>query len=189
MRCRACNAYIPEGATHCLECGAGLEPELVCQRCGAAASPSARFCRKCGAPLTPWPAARPPEPVPRSARESVLGDSQSCSRCGSAVPSGTLYCPSCGLSQASIQPKAESSDHQETSVEGDATEPAAGANPCPVCGAELRGSARFCHECGRFLGTDIEHVICPACGADHSLRYSRCQYCGAEIPRPQKPLT
>jgi RNA polymerase subunit RPABC4/transcription elongation factor Spt4 len=181
MRCNICNAYIPEGAGKCLECGAGPEPEQVCQKCGTLSSAKARFCRKCGAGLVP--------PAPPNPEWAAHTDSPACGRCGYLVPTGIGYCPACGLEQPGAQtikapavaaPAPPREDRQET-------DPLDGEPACPTCGATPRGSGRFCYECGRFLCSEVIDVICPACGSTSSLRYVRCQFCGADLPSPTQP--
>lgn len=182
MRCTECKSYIPEGALHCPECGRPARLEKVCRKCGATTDSRARYCRKCGAAFEhpAGPAAieeQPDSKVPKQKRK--------CALCGSNVPDDVQYCPSCGTNQdvpdgkidLHIKPKADT-DSSAT----DAVEEAV----CPACGTEIRGSGRFCYACGRFMDSDVEDVICPKCGAHNSLRYSRCQYCGASIPSPPK---
>jgi ribosomal protein L40E len=192
MRCRVCNAYVPEGATYCLDCGTNLElePEVVCQRCGNSTSPDARFCRKCGAEMTKPTETRPAVAV--TDRNRAGGDREAggvCRRCGGSIPEGVVYCPSCGTSRESpTYPQAPPGGASKRSLEvnpiavADPTEPTEGVEACPRCGSAARGTGRFCHNCGRFLGTDIEDVICADCGATSPLRYPRCQYCGADLP-------
>jgi len=177
MRCQICHAYIPEGAEKCLECGSPLEPEQLCQKCGAIAGPAARFCRKCGAALTPPPKNALEDPISTASSAKVT-----CFRCGTIVPTGIKYCPSCGINLEKRKKESENLTQAQEKL-SNCVKPIEGTK-CPSCGTELRGTGRFCYECGRFLGTDLEDVICPSCGAIHSMRYSRCQYCGKEIPRP-----
>jgi len=184
MRCTVCNAYIPEGAGQCLECGAGPDPEQVCQKCGTLVGGRARFCRKCGAPML-GPVA-PAKPVQAAPLEGL--DSSKCAQCGSYVPVGIRYCPECGSEQKKpmvLTPAKPAVPAVEVSSE--ALLPAEGEAKCPACGTEPRGSGRFCHECGRFLRTDLVDIICHSCGSIATLRYSRCQHCGSDLPsRPEK---
>jgi len=191
MRCTICNAYIPEGVERCLECGAGPEPEQVCQRCGTLVGARARFCRKCGAALAHAHGSsvetKRQSPAPTPARSAQ----PPCPRCGAYVPVGIKYCPACGINQDTVASKPENPPAsapappvQPVSVLADTSEATArtgNGKACPACGAEPRGTGRFCYACGRFLGTDVEDIICPVCGAACSLRYARCQYCGSEL--------
>ncbi len=186
MRCKVCDAYIPEGAIQCLECGTPTEIELLCQRCGAPTNARARFCRKCGAPLKPdqEDIAQPPRHEPATGAD--LSQDRTCAKCGENVPAGIQYCPSCGTSQAISALEAPETERDQPAGSSDATAPTEDSEKCPACGAEPRGSGRFCYACGRFLGSDVEEIVCPACGAISSLRYSRCQHCGEELPAPSK---
>ncbi len=207
MRCRICNAYIPEGATHCLECGSDLNPPIVCQRCGAETSPNARYCRTCGNPVSMPPEVPYPGPSGPSPAQESSPVVAKCPVCGSQIPTGLIYCPTCGTNQSAvssptsdaqtIHSDSKSADETVSHPDGsessgpayDHTEVIDAAKPCPRCGTVLRGSGRFCYNCGRFMGGDIEDVICPACGANNILRYARCQYCGADLPPRQKIST
>jgi predicted amidophosphoribosyltransferase len=183
MRCRICQAYIPEGATYCLECGADIDsmPEVVCQRCGSAVSRQASYCRKCGAPIEP-------EGNPRAEnQDKISATATSCPRCGAEVPAGIRYCPNCGTNQEhrnEEKPATVETAPPEKPIENlhQAVEVLPDAYECPRCGAPARGLGRFCYNCGRFLRSDVEDVICPECGSTNPLRYIRCQYCGAGLP-------
>jgi RNA polymerase subunit RPABC4/transcription elongation factor Spt4 len=184
MRCKICNAYIPEGLDRCLECGAGPEPEQVCQKCGTLVSASARFCRKCGSPLLPPPdIAVQPRSAPSPVKSSA--DAPPCPKCGSYVPVGLKYCPTCGALQSSGQPLPDTYTPMKIASDQDWTDKT-GDSACPKCGAEPRGSGRFCYSCGRFLKSETYEIICPECGSRDTLRYSRCQFCGADLPLPVK---
>jgi len=179
MRCRVCNAYVPEGATHCIECGTSTEPALTCQKCGTEAPTKARFCRKCGEPLSPAP------DFPVKA-DSPAGTTALCPRCGAVVGEGVVHCPVCGTNQEigdQTQARIEPEPTPDGSDSEDAVEPSEDVQPCPRCGTVPRGEGRFCYHCGRFLDTDIAEAICASCGAANTLRYSRCQYCGANMPK------
>jgi ribosomal protein L40E len=182
MRCLICNAYIPEGALRCLECGAEPEAELVCQRCGTLVRSSARFCRKCGSPIQPRPA-------PSVQTESVSDSgptscpAHACRRCGHLVPSGTKYCLSCGSNQENSDQETQPSINDNViDIVNRMISTIPNSNACPACGTEPRGSGRFCYACGRFLASELTEVVCPKCGYTSSMRYSRCQYCGHELP-------
>jgi ribosomal protein L40E len=180
MRCKVCNAYIPQGAGRCLECGAELEPETVCQRCGAMAGPSARFCRKCGAPMVPPPQASSDSQISHQINQAAKF--RACNRCGSNIPEGIKYCMKCGTSQDSVYPSGQSvpSDLTDSAVSNmTASDP--DKSRCPACGTEARGAGRFCFVCGRFIGSELMTCVCPACGANSSIKYSRCQYCGGDF--------
>lgn len=187
MRCKVCQAYIPEGATYCLECGAEVNgtPEIVCQRCGAAVSKRASYCRKCGAPIEHEKEAS----EEKSSRQSA--GVTKCPRCGEEVPAGIRYCPNCGTNQDRPQEELPTSTEKPTEEKLSEKMPGPSdlvpdADECPRCGTAPRGIGRFCYNCGRFLGSDIEDVICPECGATNPLRYIRCQYCGAGLPYPSE---
>ncbi len=185
MRCKTCNAYVPEGATHCLDCGADLEPAPVCRRCGTVAYPNARFCRICGAVLTASPSTQPDRSRELRPADPEALPAAPCPRCGFNVAQGVIYCPSCGTSRTAPPPPLDRAEVAEIDSPGpDTARAVPGAQPCPRCGTPPRGSGRFCFHCGRFLGGDIEDVICPRCGATNILRYARCQYCGADLPTP-----
>jgi len=184
MRCRTCNAYIPEGATHCIECGTSTDPVLTCQKCGTEAPMNARFCRICGDPMRPPPDLPGRGPDPSVSRETLSGGT--CPRCGSTVKAGVQYCPTCGTSQVAPEQTAIKSEPEPPLAESENTEalePAVDVISCPKCGTIPRGEGRFCYNCGRFLQSDISETICPSCGATNTLRYSRCQYCGASMPK------
>ena len=182
MRCKSCQAYIPEGATYCLECGADIEsmPDVVCQRCGSAVSKQAGYCRKCGAPVEL-------EGKGSDKQGAKTVTPTSCPRRGSEVPVGIRYCPTCGTNQdrrEAVQPAPVKTVPEEMPREDlhEAAEVVPDAENCPRCGAPPRGLGRFCYNCGRFLHSDVEDVICPECGSTNPLRYIRCQYCGAGLP-------
>lgn len=181
MRCESCNAYIPEGSTYCLECNTPLDSVFTCQRCGASTSEKAKFCRKCGYPIIPPPGISmhvEPEKNKDIAKHKCL-------RCGNEVPSGIRYCPICGTNQDKHRDAGESIndvDTEKSENKSNPTDLAGSGLVCPLCGTAARGSGRFCHDCGKFLGGDIEDVLCPSCGATNILRYARCQYCGKELP-------
>jgi len=185
MRCKVCNAYIPEGAIHCLECGEEIEECIICQKCGTQLSSQAAFCTKCGAPVSrPASPRRPDDPAPLPGKPPQPGI-HTCFRCGNKVPDGVKYCPVCGTSHDWIDnpaPKPVEPEYISPDPDPQVTKPEGGT--CPRCGTELRGNARFCYNCGRFQKSDIVDVICPACGAANILRYARCQYCGADLPPP-----
>ena len=185
MRCEKCNAYIPEGATYCHECGMPLDSSTLCQKCGTPTSPKSKFCRKCGAPVDQR-IGKSMNPKAASAIRQEAAQAR-CPRCNSGIPSGTKYCPTCGSSIETIITKEEKIPEIEVIIEKrDPPEPVEGASPCPICGTISRGSGRFCHECGKLLMTDIEDVICPTCGSTNILRYARCQYCGQDLPARPK---
>src|SRR5882724_10731968 len=74
MRCPHCDAYTPDGAKLCIECGTPLTPR--CPQCGADTLPRAKFCGACGTPLTaqsPAPPAAPP-PSPRRYTPGYLAE-------------------------------------------------------------------------------------------------------------------
>jgi predicted amidophosphoribosyltransferase len=183
MRCKICNAYVPEGATHCLDCGSQFEDIIVCQTCAAELSSKAKFCNRCGTPARKPDAYKNPEFTIQEKSSTESGPIE-CYRCGGNVPKGTIYCPTCGINVSKIDEPAQPA--VVTVVESDPTEKSVTVPACPRCGAIPRGSGRFCHNCGRFHGSDIEDVICPNCGATNVLRYARCQYCGNELPSPPK---
>ncbi len=180
MRCTECKSYIPEGAHHCPECGRPALQEKVCQKCGTTTDARVRFCRKCGASFEH---SAPPASIKTDTDSKDQTQKRKCALCGSNVPDDVQYCPSCGTNQDvlegnfKIKPKADTDSSATEAVEEEL---------CPACGTEIRGSGRFCYACGRFMGSDVEEVICPKCGALDSLRYSRCQYCGASIPSPPR---
>jgi len=167
MRCPSCNAYIPEGATHCLECGYDPNPQDLCQKCGAELHKGARFCNRCGAPVL----AKKPSPAP------PVKQSGKCIKCGGDLVEGQQYCPWCGTSQENENPEPVTGPLSAPSPTGIPE----GHAQCPRCGTPPRGNARFCFECGHFLGGEIEEVICRSCGSTNALRYVRCQYCGAKL--------
>lgn len=176
MRCEKCNAYIPEGANICLECGNSAIKEIVCQKCGTSTSPNAKFCKKCGAKLT-----LPPDVT------TVQSDNPPCEKCGSRIPVGVKYCPTCGTSREKKDHTAAGTQTPEEINETDSAFERHDENKkCISCGTILRSTGRFCHECGKFQGTDIEDVICPSCGLTNILRYARCQYCGKPLPSKEK---
>lgn len=182
MRCTACKSYIPEGATHCLDCGSSFDQIAICQHCGAEISVSARFCNKCGMPKSASGEISNHLEIKTPVNSTGDEGAVECSRCGENVPAGVQYCPTCGTN---VTLNRKSEPEQSTGVvtsESDPTDPDTDIPECPRCGTVPRGSARFCHNCGRFHGSDIEDVICPYCGATNSLRYARCQYCGTDLP-------
>jgi RNA polymerase subunit RPABC4/transcription elongation factor Spt4 len=169
----------------CLECGAEPEAELVCQRCGTLVRSTARFCRKCGSPILPRPdASGQPESI--SAATAPVSPAHACRKCGHLVPAGVQYCLSCGSNQESSnqEPQHSSSETVLDNVNS-MTFPIPNASACSACGTEPRGSGRFCYECGRFLASEVTEVVCPKCGYNCILRYSRCQYCGYQLPQPE----
>lgn len=192
MRCVSCNSYIPEGATYCLECGVNVDstPTVTCQKCGASTSASAKFCRKCGATLYPPPDYRKGDSHKITGLEVYPG--QTCPRCGEPLGTSTKYCRNCGIlvsgyskpdSAAPEKVKSPSVDEKNSKIEiPEAVEINDEVKACPKCGTKARGSGRFCYECGKFLGSDVEDVICPECGMSNILRYARCQYCGGKLP-------
>lgn len=186
MRCKVCNAYIPEGATHCLDCGSQFEDIIVCQHCATELPSHAKFCNRCGKPaLKPGEFKKSLESPSSTRAQSNLPGSTQCPRCAGDVPQGTLYCPTCGTNVSRMNEPVES--NRVSIVETGPVEKTDSAQPCPRCGTEPRGSGRFCHNCGRFLSSDIEDVICPQCGATNILRYAKCQYCGSDLPTRPKP--
>lgn len=183
MRCKVCNAYIPEGATYCLDCGSQFDDIILCQGCGAELQSVAKFCNRCGKSVVIPDDFKSPERKEQNGYTSPYGSIE-CQRCGVEVSRGTIYCPTCGtnVTKSGELVRAEG----VTIVDSAPTEKTDDLKPCPRCGAEPRGSGRFCHNCGRYHGSDIEDVICPNCGATNILRYARCQYCGHELPPPLK---
>jgi ribosomal protein L40E len=181
MRCKVCNAYIPEGAIHCLECGNEIDEAIVCQICGARMGLDARFCNRCGSNVKKPAKARIPDHLTDIVHGKV---GRKCFRCGNQVPDETQYCPTCGTSVGGDVTESVPADPVESTDEQgiDHAEPVPGAESCPRCGTEVRGTGRFCFNCGRFHGSDIEDVLCASCGASNTLRYARCQYCGKDLP-------
>jgi ribosomal protein L40E len=197
MRCKVCNGYIPEGATHCLDCGSMLDNIIICQRCAAELPARAIFCIKCGCKVINPDGMKPDKPervgvgtINSSRTESKGTDTEKqslrrkqieCQRCGAIVPDTIRYCPTCG---PNVSWKIEPASSQEVIIDkASPVEKSDALSQCPRCGTIPRGSSRFCHVCGRFLGSDIEDIICPQCGSANILRYARCQYCGADLPK------
>ncbi len=186
MRCSNCTSYVPDGATHCLDCGKSVEPHTRCDKCGMKLVASARYCRFCGHDLSAVTV-----PVKDNLPDSSEGASKpdaNCKMCGARL-GGNDYCPQCGMNQKLLDEKPEK---QKAEITGDTstesqdwqTTEAENEKPCPRCGTVPRGTGRFCYVCGRMLRSDIEDVPCPSCGMKNILRYSRCQYCGSDLPPP-----
>ena len=177
MRCKVCKAYIPEGATSCFECGDVLGTELICQKCGAEIKRGAAFCYKCRHPVYEPPPIKVPE-IPEDVSNSVA-----CPKCGEIIPANIIYCPACGINRQNYMEEKSEPVSVDQPLSDSTTDIVGNERVCPRCGTSRRGSGRFCHNCGRFLGTDIADTICPICGSRSPLRYIRCQYCGNEIPK------
>jgi RNA polymerase subunit RPABC4/transcription elongation factor Spt4 len=168
-----------------MECGTPISSDRLCQKCGAVMDTMARFCRKCGAPMKDYPGAGLSATLEPTESETASKE-RKCRLCGAKVPEAVQYCPSCGTNQDILEGKVDLRQAAKVELESDPAVPREDLDACPACGTEARGSGRFCYACGRFIGSDIEDVICPKCGSTSSLRYLRCQYCGAEIPSVTK---
>ena len=61
-QCNVCQAFIPDGAKFCPECGAKLDPQTVCSNCGFQNGSVFKFCPECGTKQEPG---KSPETIAR----------------------------------------------------------------------------------------------------------------------------
>lgn len=176
-RCATCGAEIPENATFCSFCGAGIVQQkavdagslVKCDNCDKMVEKGMKFCTFCGSPI----------------QEKLNQTKNKCIKCGAVLEDGVDFCTNCGTP---VQKVAKSVDNQI---------------PCPNCGENLENGMMFCTRCGTKFESNnspiTEHEesidviekeapitennkpICKNCGAEMEEGSLFCIKCGTKI--------
>lgn len=121
-RCTTCGAEIPEDATFCSFCGAGITQQKTvdatnlnkCDNCGKMIEKGMKFCTYCGSPVV--------EKAPQNEKK--------CLKCGSVLKDDVDFCTHCGTPVVKEEPKQQD------------------ALCCTQCGAPIEDGVMFCINCG-----------------------------------------
>lgn len=132
--CPECNAIMEKEKRFCSECGFDTQRQdnvkertsISCSNCGTSYSINVKFCPECGDKYNPCP----------KCKADLKEGEGVCHECGSLIPKP---CPNCGH-------ELEDENAKFCTECGTAL-----AKRCSSCNVEIKGSPKFCPECGSKL--------------------------------------